>query len=111
MPRYGKKPEQAALSYKLSKAAEGDLFNIALYGNANFGIVASDAYRDKLTNRFELIAEQPYLFPGVDHILQGYRRSVCGVHSIYYRVSDDGIEIIRILRSQNIDTAFGEEAL
>lgn len=89
------------MDYKLSKAAEGDLLSIALYGDENFGINASDEYRNRLIRRFELIAEQPYLYPSVDHISQGYRRSVLGAHSIYYRIIDTHIEVIRILRSQN----------
>ena len=96
------KQGQGVLDYKLSKAAEGDLLDIANYGDENFGISASDEYRDKLIKRFDLIAEQPYLYPNVDHIYQGYRRSVLGSHSIYYRIIDTHIEIIRILRSQDV---------
>lgn len=51
---------------------------------------------------FAFLAEQPHLYPAVDHIRPGYRRSVCGVHSIYYRVAEDGIEIVRILKHQNL---------
>jgi toxin ParE1/3/4 len=37
-------------------------------------------------------------------VRKGYRRSVCGVDSIYYRVGDDGIvEIMAILGSQDAD--------
>jgi toxin ParE1/3/4 len=42
------------------------------------------------------------LFQAVDHIHKGYRRSVCGVDSIFYRVIDDTVEIIAILGQQDI---------
>lgn len=41
--------------------------------------------------------------PAVDDIRPGYRRSVCGVDSIYYRVVGDVVEIIRILGQQDVD--------
>jgi toxin ParE1/3/4 len=57
-----------------------------------------------LFDRFEEIAERPNSYPAVDHIRKGYRRSVCGVDSIYYRVDDNGIvEIMAILGSQDTD--------
>jgi toxin ParE1/3/4 len=93
-------------NYRLSEAAREDLIIIAQYGDENFGIVQSDHYRDQLKHRFSIIAERPMFFPAVDHIRIGYRRSVCGAHSIYYRIEGDGVEIIRIIGRQDIDKAF-----
>lgn len=90
-------------SYRLSEAAKEDLIRIAQYGDENFGIIQSDHYRDQLKRRFLVIAERPLFFPAVDHIRTGYRRSVCGAHSIYYRIEGNGIEIIRIIGRQDID--------
>ncbi len=72
--------------YRLSEAAKEDLIAIARYGDKHYGVAQSDRYRDQLKQRFSVLAEQPYLYPVADHIRTGYRRSVCGVHSIYYRV-------------------------
>lgn len=53
-------------------------------------------------DRFEQLARQPYLYQSVDHIREGYRRSVCGADSIYYCVVDDDIiEIMRVLGQQD----------
>ena len=71
--------------YRLSQSAKDDLIAIARYGDEKFGIARSNRYRDRLKQRFSVLAEQPQLYPAVDHIQPGYRRSVCGVHSIYYR--------------------------
>ena len=49
------------------------------------------------------MAEQPQLHQAVDDIREGYRRSVCGVDSIYYRIVDDTVEIMCILGQQDAD--------
>ena len=41
------------------------------------------------------------LYPVVDHIRPGYRRSVCGAHLIYYRIDAQSVEIVRILKHQD----------
>ena len=87
--------------YRLSKLAEADLLLIAEYGDEHFGIAQSDRYRDQLKHRFSVLAKQPHLYPTIDDIREGYRRSVCGVHSIYYRLHEQGVEIMRILGRQD----------
>ena len=92
--------------YRLSNAAKNDLFEIAIYGDENFGISQSNVYRDQLKAHFSRLAEQPKLYAAVNDIRKGYRRSVCGVHSIYYKIEGQGVLIVRVLRAQNIETAF-----
>ena len=91
---------------RLAKRAEDDLIAIAQYGDEHFGVAQSNRYRNKLKQRFAVLAEQPRLYPAVEHIRPGYHRSVCGAHSIYYRVEADGVEIIRILKHQDPGNAF-----
>jgi len=102
--RYGRKPgnaiEQNMPDYRLAQSAENDLIEIAQYGDDHYGIEQSDRYRDRLKQRFLVLADQPMLYPAVDHIRTGYRRSVCGAHSIYYRIEGDTVEIMRILKHQ-----------
>lgn len=88
-------------SYKLSNEARSDLIEIARYGDEHFGTEQSDRYRDRFKRHFELLARQPTLFPAVDHIRVGYRRSVCGVHSVYYRIDEETVEIMRIIGRQD----------
>ena len=90
--------------YRLSQEAKSDLLSIARYGDARFGVKQSDRYRDLLKQRFEQIAESPFMYQKVEYIKKGLRRSVCGVHSIYYYVEDDGIYIVRVLRSQEFNS-------
>jgi toxin ParE1/3/4 len=77
--------------YRLSEAADFDLVQIAQYGDLNFGLAKSNQYQAKLIERFEAIANNPFLYPKADHIRKNYRKSVCGVNTIYYRLDEDGV--------------------
>jgi toxin ParE1/3/4 len=88
--------------YKLSNEAKTDLARIYWHGVERFGISQADQYLDALIRRFDEISETPHKYPAVDHIREGYRRSVCGVHTIYYRVDNEIIKIMRILGRQDI---------
>ena len=83
--------------YRLTRKAENDLLSIASYGIEQFGVEQSRQYYNKLKERFDKLAEQPELYPLVEHVRKGYRRSVCGVHSIYYRIDQESVEIVRVL--------------
>lgn len=82
-----------------------DLARIYWRGVEWFGEVQANRYYDALVLRFGDIAEAPYKFPAVDHIREGYRRSICGVDNIYFRVNGQTIEIMRVLGKQDVDGA------
>lgn len=90
------------VNYKLTKEAEADIIRIHQWGVSKHGETQADEYYWKLHQRFEQLAEQPYMYSAVDDIRSGYRRSVCGVDSIYYRVVVGGVEIIRVLGHQDV---------
>jgi toxin ParE1/3/4 len=87
--------------YVLSEQAKEQLKEIYKQGYINFGEQQAESYFTALCNRFDAIVQQPFLYPTIDNICNGYRRSICGKHSIFYKVTDTAIEIIAILRSQN----------
>ena len=66
-----------------------------------WGEAQADKYYNDFFDRFEQLAKQPYLYQPVDYIRKGYRRSVCGVDSIYYRIEDNTVEIMNILGNQD----------
>ena len=88
-------------SYRLTKNAKEDLKRIYRRGLMQFGKARVDKYLDAFFNRFEQIAQQPLLYQTVDDIREGYRRSVCGVDSIYYRVDGKAVEIMAIIGQQD----------
>ncbi len=90
-------------SYRLTPDAEEDLWRIYQWGFREYGEAAADEYYSAFFDRFEQLAEQPYLYQAVDDIRKGYRQSVCGVDTIYYRVVGDMVEIMNVLGRQDRD--------
>lgn len=86
--------------YKLTNEAKMDLARIYWRGVEEFGEVQAERYYEAFFCRFDEIAESPFKYQAVDHIREGYRRSVCGVDSIYYRQIDGAVEIMRVLGRQ-----------
>ena len=93
-------------SYELAKVADEDFENILDYGIDTFGLKQALKYHNGMKQRFDELAKQPKLYPAVDHIRSGYRRSVYGSHSIYYRVEAKRVLIVRILGRQDPAKAF-----
>ncbi len=90
-------------NYRLSENAKIDLKRIYLRGLNLYGEAQSDAYYNAFFDRFDKISEQPWLYPAVENIRIGYRRSVCGVDNIYYRISDNTVEIMAIIGQQDTE--------
>lgn len=84
-------------NYRLSNVAKDDLIRIHQYGIRSFGVKQADKYFDNFFASFDLIAQRPLAFEAVDYIKPGYRRCVCGVDSIYFRINDGIIEIMTII--------------
>ena len=85
----------------ISGYADRNLTDIYEYGVLQWGEQQADQYYDTLVSHLEMLCENPFLYAAVDEIRPGYRRSVCGAHSIYYRVIADRIEIMAILGKQD----------
>lgn len=88
-------------NYELSDPAKADLRRLYTYGILSFGEKLADEYYDGMIARFTQIGNMPKLYPAVDDIKKGYRRSVFGSHSIYYKLAQDHVKIIRILSRED----------
>lgn len=77
---------------KLRLTSDADLDLSALYaeGFVAWGEAQADTYYDGLLRRLEQIRRHPFMYPAVDEVRSGYRRSVCERHSIYYVVGGCG---------------------
>lgn len=91
--------------YKLTQAADRDFENIFDFGIDRFGLAQALEYQNGMKERFAQLAAQPDLYQAVDHISQGYRRSVFQAHSIYYKVDNELVLIVRILGRENPETS------
>ncbi|WPL15337.1 Toxin ParE1 [Thiorhodovibrio winogradskyi] len=86
--------------YRLTPAAEGDLESIWNYTAGQWGIEQADRYIDFLTEAFAELADTPKIAPSCEHIRPGYRRLAVERHIIYFRVTDYGIAVIRVLHDR-----------
>ena len=89
------------LKYRLTEEAKEDLIKIANYGDEHYGMAKSDIYRDEFKQHFKELAKFPLHYQAVEHIRKGYRRRICGVHSVYYRLDETKIVIVRVLGRQD----------
>ena len=89
-------------NYKLSNLAKEDLIRIYRYGVEKFGLIQADKYFDSFFENFDIIAKTPFSFESVDYIKTGYRRCVCGSDSIYYKISNNIVEIMAIIGKQEL---------
>ena len=94
------------MRYKLSNEAKSDLARIYWRGVEAFGELQAERYYEALFQRFYDIVEAPYKYQAVDYIREGYRRSVCGVDSIYYRMDGEIVEVMRVLGRQDATGSF-----
>ncbi len=90
-------------NYRLSEAARIDIIRIHQYGVVQFGLAQADRYFDLLFKYFDRISNDPYMFEAVDYLKQGYRRCNCGSDSIYYRITDEVVEIMAIIGKQDLN--------
>ncbi|PQJ15784.1 type II toxin-antitoxin system RelE/ParE family toxin [Aureicoccus marinus] len=88
--------------YRLSNEAKNDLVRIHQYGVKQFGLAQADKYFESFFQYFDLIAERPYSFESVDYLKNGYRRCVCGVDSIFFRINEETVEIMAIVGKQDL---------
>ena len=89
--------------YKLTNEAKNDLIRIHQYGVKKFGMTQADKYFESFFEYFDIVAERPFSFESVDYIKKGYRRCVCRIDSIYYKINENIVEIITIVGRQDLN--------
>ena len=90
------------LKLRLTTLADQDLNDLYVEGFTTWGEAQADRYFDGLLERFERICETPLIYPAIDDIRPGYRRSVYERHAIYYVIDDDTIEIRAVVKRHDI---------
>lgn len=85
----------------ITEEAEYDLNNLYVDSFRRWGEAQADKYYDNLLAHFNAICDNPYLYPAVDEIRKGYRRGVCGKHSVFYLVAEDRVEVMALLKHEN----------
>ncbi len=83
--------------YRLTPAAERDLESIWTYTVRQWGVGQANRYIDFLTAVFAELAQSPKTAPSCEHIRPSYRRWGVERHIIYFRVTNYGIAVVRVL--------------
>ena len=93
-------------SYRIGSKAESDLADILDYTVDQWGWMQADAYVDKLSDCFQLLADSPGLGRTSDLIPAGILRFEHGSHVVFYREGkgEKGIEILRIFHKSMLPT-------
>ncbi len=86
--------------YRLTPAAEHDLEAIWIYSARQWGVEQANRYADFLAAAFAELAQSPTSAPACDHIRPGYRRRSVERHMIYFRMTNYGIAVVRILHER-----------
>lgn len=82
--------------YRLTPLAEEDLENIWLYGFKTWSMEQADDYHRRLMTAVYALADGRR--EGLTVIVRdGYRKHLCGEHVIYYRLTPDHLDVMRIL--------------
>ena len=90
--------------YELSKKADQDLTELYIFSFQRFGEDKADAYLLSLEEFFRNRVETPHLGRDISYIRQGYFRYEHVRHSIFYKLKEDEIIVMRVLHnSMNIE--------
>ena len=82
-----------------SDKAKQDLEDIKLYSVENFGDTQAVRYARALGDAMDIIAEHPNIGIRCDSVSAGLRRYECMSHTIYYRIAEQAIKVVRVLHS------------
>ncbi len=84
----------------IAPAAKSDLKDIYQYGLRQWGQAQSDGYLENIKDHFWSLTEQPLAGVERPELLPGARSLPIESHTLFYRVTTDTVEIIRVLHGR-----------
>jgi toxin ParE1/3/4 len=87
--------------YLLSPAAQADLEEIGDHTAQRWDVDQADEYLRGLQHAIERAVANPRVGHGCDEIRPGYRKLAAGSHTLYHRLSAEGIvDVVRVLHQR-----------
>ena len=86
------------MQVRFSQAAEADIIDSYLYGLVNFGQAQAERYEANLKKVVGLIADNPRMARERTEYRPSVRIHHHGKHYVVYRIEDDHVLVIRLLR-------------
>jgi toxin ParE1/3/4 len=83
--------------YFLSPLAQSDLDEIWNYTESRWGAGQAEAYIRQLWQHIRVIAAQPRTGRACPEVRAGYYKYRSGSHFLFYRITSDGVDVVRIL--------------
>lgn len=90
------------MSYQLAiaPAAKNDLKDIYQYGLRQWGRAQSESYLSSIKNQFWSLTQQPFMGTERHELLPDTRSLPVESHTLFYRVTANSVEIIRVLHGR-----------
>ena len=86
--------------YLLSPRAQADLSDIWDYGQDQWGPERADQYVREIQKVIERAAANPKRGRSCDDIRAGYFKVAAGSHLVFYRLTGDTLDVVRILHQR-----------
>jgi toxin ParE1/3/4 len=86
--------------FVLSPRAKTDLDEIWDYTADRWGLDQAATYTRDIWQRIQAVAERPTFGQGCSDVRAGYFKISCGSHVLFYRLTADGIDVVRILHER-----------
>ncbi|HEY4211777.1 MAG TPA: type II toxin-antitoxin system RelE/ParE family toxin [Steroidobacteraceae bacterium] len=86
--------------FALRPRAHADLDEIWEYTADRWGLKQAETYARLLWKDVQAVADKPSMGRECDEVRAGYRQYPSGSHVLFYRLADDGIEVVRILHER-----------
>ncbi|MBE2254315.1 MAG: type II toxin-antitoxin system RelE/ParE family toxin [Myxococcus sp.] len=85
---------------RLSRAAKNDLVEIGVYTAGRWGEAQCERYLTQLDERIRLLQRRPESGRSCDDLKPGAWRITEGRHVIFYRFSEQRVDVLRVLHVQ-----------
>lgn len=89
-----------ALQLIISPQAKADLKDIWQFGFSRWGRAQSDNYLEALKGQIWTLLEQPNMGTARNELLAGTRSLPVASHTLYYRIRENNLELIRVLHGR-----------
>jgi toxin ParE1/3/4 len=87
-------------AYVLSPRAQRDIDDIWDYTASHWNVRQAEIYLRQIQHAIETVAAEPKIARSCDDIRPGYWKYPAGSHVLFFRLTDDGINVVRILHSR-----------
>jgi toxin ParE1/3/4 len=88
------------LPYVITKKAVSDLEEIWFYTVEKWSVAQADRYYSLIFDEIDYICKNINSGKPMDHVRKGYRTAKVKSHLIFYRITNEAVEIIRILHER-----------